>query len=100
MEKLIFEGVRCFRIYQECPVKPLTLLVGENSSGKNTFLVLSRIALARVNGARVLCSEDGALWTDFKNQRLINKPRGRIYRTAQHARLLCHTKAYRRKMGP
>jgi hypothetical protein len=57
------------------------------------------IALARVSGARVLCSEDGALWTDFKNQRLINNPRGRIYRTAQHARLLCHTKACRQKVA-
>jgi len=57
------------------------------------------IALARVSGARVLCSEDGALWADFKNQRLINNPRGRIYRTAQHARLLCHTKACRKNLG-
>lgn len=57
------------------------------------------IALARVSGARVLCSEDGALWTDFKNQKLISNPRGRIYRTAQHARLLCHTKACRKKVG-
>jgi hypothetical protein len=57
------------------------------------------IALARVSGARVLCSEDGALWADFKNPRLINNPRGRIYRTAQHARLLCHTKACRQQVG-
>jgi predicted ATPase len=44
MEKLIFEGVRCFRTHQECPLTPLTLLVGENSSGKSTFLALTRIA--------------------------------------------------------
>src|SRR5262249_50009221 len=43
MTQLIFEGVRCFRSYHSCPLKPLTLLVGENSSGKTTFLALARI---------------------------------------------------------
>ena len=57
------------------------------------------IALARVSGARVLCSEDNALHKDFKNPRLINNPRGRIYRTAQHARLLGHTKACRQHVS-
>lgn len=57
------------------------------------------IALARVSGARVLCSEDGDLWADFKDPRLINNPRGRIYRTAKHTQLLCHTKACRKKVS-
>jgi predicted ATPase len=42
--KLLFEGIRCFASPQEVPVAPLTLLVGENSSGKTTFLALNRIA--------------------------------------------------------
>ncbi|MBM4258069.1 MAG: DUF3696 domain-containing protein [Deltaproteobacteria bacterium] len=44
MNTLIFEGVRCFHTRQECSLKPITLLVGENSSGKTTFLALTRIA--------------------------------------------------------
>ncbi len=44
MDKIIFENVRCFSTLQSCPVKPITLLVGENSSGKSTFLALTRIA--------------------------------------------------------
>ncbi len=44
MNRIIFEGVRCFHDLHNCSVKPITLLVGENSSGKTTFLALSRIA--------------------------------------------------------
>jgi energy-coupling factor transporter ATP-binding protein EcfA2 len=38
--KLILENVRCFRGRHEIPVRPLTLLVGENSSGKTTMLAM------------------------------------------------------------
>lgn len=48
------------------------------------------IALARISGARVVCTEDQALWTDIKNKALLDSPRGRIYRTADHAPLLHH----------
>lgn len=44
MNSIIFEGVRCFHDFHKNPLKPITLLVGENSSGKTTFLALSRIA--------------------------------------------------------
>jgi len=36
--ELIVENIRCFAERQTIPVKPLTLLVGENSAGKSTFL--------------------------------------------------------------
>ena len=49
------------------------------------------IALARVSGARTLCSEDQALHADFTNRELVNSPRGRIYQNATHKRLLRHT---------
>lgn len=49
------------------------------------------IALAQLSHVRVLFSHDTKLHTDFKNKRLIDKPRGEIYQTAQHARLLRHT---------
>jgi hypothetical protein len=42
--RLQFEGIRCFSTPQDVPLRPLTLLVGENSSGKTTFLALGRIA--------------------------------------------------------
>ena len=44
MNKLIFEGIRCFNDYHCSQLKPMTLLVGENSTGKSTFLALARIA--------------------------------------------------------
>ncbi len=46
------------------------------------------IALARVARARLLCSADKGLHIDFKNKKLIDKPRGRIYQNATHAGLL------------
>jgi len=42
--RLQFEGIRCFSEAQDAIVRPLTLLVGENGSGKSTFLALCQIA--------------------------------------------------------
>lgn len=39
------------------------------------------IALAQVSGARLLYTNDGDLIEDFKNKKLIDKPRGRVYTT-------------------
>jgi len=50
MHHIIFEGVRCFHQIQNREIKPITLLVGENSSGKSTFLALTRIAWDIVEG--------------------------------------------------
>lgn len=49
------------------------------------------VALARVSGARTLCSRDHALHQDFRNPRLISKPRGSVYMRPEHQRLLKHT---------
>jgi predicted nucleic acid-binding protein len=46
------------------------------------------IALAIVSKARLICTADQALHVDFKNSRLLAKPRGKIYQTAAHKRLL------------
>jgi len=54
------------------------------------------IALALVSGARTLCSRDAALHKDFKNPKLISKPRGSVYQNAGHQRLLRHTSSCRR----
>src|ERR1019366_7444848 len=50
--RLQFEGIRCFAEPQDAVIRPITLLVGENSSGKTTFLALCRIAYAIANGMR------------------------------------------------
>lgn len=65
-------------------------VIGLNECKSNNFHV---IALARVSGARVLCSHDSALHSDFKNKKLITNPRGRIYQNVKHVRLLCHTES-------
>jgi predicted ATPase len=44
MDRVFFEGIRCFATRQEVPLAPLTVLVGENSSGKSTVLALIRLA--------------------------------------------------------
>jgi hypothetical protein len=44
MNELRIEGVRCFREEQRIPIRPVTLLVGENSSGKSTVLAMVRAA--------------------------------------------------------
>jgi hypothetical protein len=47
---LEFEGIRCFPARQNAALRPLTILVGENSSGKTTFLALCQIATALTGG--------------------------------------------------
>jgi hypothetical protein len=49
------------------------------------------IALARISGARTLCSHDKDLHIDFRDRRLISGPRGAVYQNASHAHLLRHT---------
>lgn len=43
INRLVLKDVRCFRSV-EAPLAPLTLLVGENSTGKTSFLALLRLA--------------------------------------------------------
>lgn len=46
------------------------------------------LALARVSGARLLCSHDQALHADFSNRNIIDRPRGKVYQNATHSHLL------------
>src|SRR6266545_1799992 len=50
MARLRFKGIRCFSEPQDAVIRPLTLLVGENSSGKSTFLALCQIASSITEG--------------------------------------------------
>lgn len=43
------------------------------------------LALASVSGARLLYTNDVALQRDFRNRRLIQNPRGRVYSTGVNA---------------
>lgn len=45
------------------------------------------IALARISGARILCSRDRVLHKDFTNQELISEPEGHVYQNASHRHL-------------
>lgn len=44
MDTLLLEDFRCFAGRNEVPIRPLTLLVGENSTGKTSFLAAVRAA--------------------------------------------------------
>ena len=46
------------------------------------------LALARVSGARLLCSFDKFLHKDFCNKSILDKPRGRVYQSVKHEKLL------------
>jgi energy-coupling factor transporter ATP-binding protein EcfA2 len=45
--EIVLEHVRSFAKKREIPLRPLTLLVGENSSGKSTFLAVAAAVLER-----------------------------------------------------
>lgn len=45
------------------------------------------IALAQVSGARLLFANDSDLQKDFKDQALINRPRGKVYSTKENSEL-------------
>jgi predicted ATP-dependent endonuclease of OLD family len=47
--RLEIEGIRCFATKQSGILRPLTLLIGENSSGKTTFLAVRQIAASIAN---------------------------------------------------
>lgn len=46
------------------------------------------IALARCSSARLLCSHDQNLHSDFTNPSLVSNPRGKVFQCKKHVRLL------------
>lgn len=66
MDWLIFKNVRCFTKPKPAPLAPLTLLVGENSTGKSSFLALTRLAWDVAHGfGRIDFNEDPFLLGAF-----------------------------------
>jgi hypothetical protein len=45
------------------------------------------LALARISGARLVCTQDAALITDFKNRAIISGPRGKVWSATAHSQL-------------
>lgn len=57
------------------------------------------LAVARLSGARLLYSNDADLQRDFKNKRLIDDPRGKVYSTTRENKdfTITHRRLLRRK---
>lgn len=54
------------------------------------------LAVAHVSGARTLATNDQALTEDFKNAKLLPRPRGRVLHDETHGHLLKHDVGCRR----
>lgn len=52
MDRITLNNYRCFREQQSARLAPLTLLVGDNSTGKTSFLAMIRALWDAANGAR------------------------------------------------
>ncbi|MFY9821872.1 MAG: AAA family ATPase [Thermoanaerobaculia bacterium] len=66
MDRLIIENVRCFRGRHEVPLAPLTILVGENSTGKSTVLAMARLAWDVASGKRTQFNEEPFLLGSYE----------------------------------
>lgn len=75
--RLQFEGIRCFYQAQDVVIRPITLLVGENSSGKTTFLALCRIVQSMIEGPlNSLPFNESPFWLGAYDQ-IVSRRRGR-----------------------
>ena len=61
LDQVVVANVRCFANEQSIPIRPVTLLVGENSTGKTTFLGCYRVLLDMLSHAPRQVSEDQSL---------------------------------------
>ena len=58
------------------------------------------LALARAAGVRLLYTADRDLISDFKDKRVIDRPRGKVYSGAHNAALLTSSACARPKLDP
>src|SRR5438093_622966 len=54
MDELIMRNIRCFAAPSIAVIKPLTLVVGDNSAGKSTLLACTRLAWDAAYGIQQL----------------------------------------------
>lgn len=82
----VLDGSGLARAYPDDAIKD------EVAKIKRTKVCISNdlhiIALAKVSGARLLCSNDHDLHCDFKNRILLDNPRGIVYQTSAHRNIL------------
>ena len=75
-------------------IVPFDLVQEETDAVEESGLCVSNdshiIALARVGKVRLLCSHDRDLHQDFTNKSLLDEPRGKVYQTRKHKKLLNH----------
>ena len=50
ISEVTLKNFRCFRDVQKVRLAPLTLLMGENSAGKTSFMAMLRILMDTVHG--------------------------------------------------
>ena len=71
---------------------PCEKFAGDEEFLKNSNLLKSNdphvLALARYTDTRLLYTADSQLIEDFKNSKVINKPRGKVYSNLTNANLL------------
>ncbi|MDE0175072.1 MAG: AAA family ATPase [Defluviicoccus sp.] len=87
-DEFLLEDVRCFRGEQRARLRPITLLVGENSTGKTTFLgcydVLHRLlAGSRTPGDRLDFNREPFSMGSFRE--IVRSRRGRLGRIDEFA---------------
>jgi hypothetical protein len=75
MDRIIVENVRCFQGMQSVPIAPLTILVGENSTGKSTLLAMARLAWDIAATRRPQFNEDPFLLGAYDQIATLQGPR-------------------------
>lgn len=78
MDRVFFEGIRCFASRQEVPLAPVTILVGENSSGKSTALALIRLAWDVMQDDTALFNEEPFLLGAYDQIACASGHQGRV----------------------
>ena len=88
MDTLILEDFRCFAGRHEVPIRPLTLLVGENSTGKTSFLAAMRAAHDLRTGTAPDFNEEPFLlgsYDQIANYRGGSAPRAKAFAIGQES---------------
>ena len=68
LSEFILESVRCFEGEQRAALRPITLLVGENSTGKTTFLGCFRVMSELIQDLRFVVKSLKPLGVDFNQE--------------------------------
>lgn len=88
LKKVFLELIRAGRLVKF----PRPVVDTEENHIARNFIIRSNdphvLALARISGARILCSRDQPLHADFTDKRLVDNPRGKVWQSDSHNHLL------------